>query len=188
MTILSERALVRTQFKTLFRAALAAALLIPSIAFATNGYFQIGYGAKSVGMGGTGVANPQDALAGAVNPAGMAHVGKRFDLEIRWFSPIREAELDMRGFGPMGSGSVVSEKSSRNNFFIPNMGYAAPINEQWSWGISAYGNGGMNTEYHKNIYDVAFGQFFGLPSGTGAPDTGDLGVDLAQLIIAPTLA
>jgi len=186
MTILPERTLVRNQFKTLFRAALAAALLIPSLAFATNGYFQIGYGAKSVGMGGTGVANPQDALAGAVNPAGMAHVGKRFDLELRWFSPIREAELSSSGFG--ASTYNVDKKSSRNNFFIPNFGYAAPINEKLSWGISAYGNGGMNTEYHRNIYDNAFAQMLFNGSSTGTPDTGKLGVDLAQLIIAPTLA
>jgi len=38
---------------------------------ATDGYFAHGYGVKSQGMGGVGIALPQDALAAAANPAGM---------------------------------------------------------------------------------------------------------------------
>lgn len=35
---------------------------------------------KAMGMGYTGVAYPQDALAGAYNPAGMGWIGNRFDI------------------------------------------------------------------------------------------------------------
>lgn len=41
----------------------------------------------------------------------------------------------------------------------------------------------MNTTYKTNIYDQALA-----PGGTGAPDTGTLGVDLAQAIAAPSLS
>ncbi len=37
---------------------------------------------KAMGMGYTGVAYPQDALAGAYNPAGMAWIGNRFDIGV----------------------------------------------------------------------------------------------------------
>ena len=57
--------------RNLLAAAIAAALL-PFSAGATTGYFQHGYGIKSKGMGGVGIALPQDSLAAATNPAGMA--------------------------------------------------------------------------------------------------------------------
>lgn len=38
--------------------------------------------ARSWGMGQVGVAYPQDAQTGAINPAGMVHVGNRFDLGV----------------------------------------------------------------------------------------------------------
>jgi long-chain fatty acid transport protein len=60
---------------------------------ATNGYFQHGYGIKSQGMGGVGIALPQDALAAATNPAGMAFIGDRYDLGVNIFRPEREAEI-----------------------------------------------------------------------------------------------
>jgi hypothetical protein len=50
-------------------------LVTPLLANATNGYFSHGYGAKSQGMAGVGIALPQDALAAATNPAGTALVG-----------------------------------------------------------------------------------------------------------------
>ncbi len=63
---------------------MAAALLVPMMAGATNGYFSHGYGAKS--QAGVGIALPQDALAPATNPAGTAVVGDRLDLGIRRFA------------------------------------------------------------------------------------------------------
>ena len=54
--------------------ALAAGIALAGPVLATNGYFQIGYGAKSVGMAGAAVANAQDTLAAASNPAGMGNV------------------------------------------------------------------------------------------------------------------
>ena len=57
--------------KTLLAAA-AAAAIAPLAAHATTGYFSHGYGIKAKAMGGVGIALPQDALAAATNPAGMA--------------------------------------------------------------------------------------------------------------------
>jgi hypothetical protein len=49
-------------------------MLLPLAASATNGYFLIGYGAKSRGMGGVATAYADDSLAAAGNPALMADV------------------------------------------------------------------------------------------------------------------
>ncbi|MDE2353380.1 MAG: long-chain fatty acid transporter, partial [Betaproteobacteria bacterium] len=71
--------------------------LVSPLAQATNGYFAIGYGQKSVGMGGVGIALPQDALAAASNPAGMVWVGDRTDLGLEWFRPTRSSSITGNG-------------------------------------------------------------------------------------------
>jgi len=152
--------------------ALAAGIALAAPVMATNGYFQIGYGAKSTGMAGTGVANPQDTLAAAANPAGMAHVGEGFDVGFRLFSPVRSASL----------GST-SADSNNELFFVPDGGYTTRINDKMFAGVSVYGNGGMNTSYSTNLY----GENLGLPPGAGTAAFGKLGVNLAQLIVAPTV-
>jgi len=160
---------------------MAAGIALASPVLATNGYFQIGYGAKSTGMAGVGVANPQDTLAGASNPAGMALVGEGFDIGFRLFSPVRSASLACPG-------PVCTESDSDNELFlIPDGGYTTRINDKMFAGVSVYGNGGMNTSYPDNLFaEVAF-KGMGFPPGAGTAAFGDLGVDLIQLMVAPTL-
>ena len=173
------------------------AMLSSAVCHATTGYFALGYGPKSIGMAGATVAAPQDAMVGAVNPAGMGVIGERTDLSLRIFSPIREAALDPR---VAGGSFEVRNKSSRNHFFIPGIAFSRRINDKFSWGMTFYGNGGLNTRYARNIYDetaaVLGAAAFGGPAAaasvpastkTGIPDTGRLGVDLAQAILASTL-
>jgi long-chain fatty acid transport protein len=154
--------------QTAVRAAAALALgaaLIP--AHATNGYFAHGYGIKAKGMGGAGVALAQDGFAGANNPAQSAFAGNRYDVGVDLFMPEREMSRD----GNVGPGTT---KSGSEYFLIPEFGYNNVINDRLSMGLTVYGNGGMNTDYkHGNT------NLFG---------TSDVGVDLMQLIIAPTLA
>lgn len=138
--------------------------------FATNGYFQHGYGVKSQGMAGVGIALPQDALAAATNPAGMVMVGDRMDIGLVWFRPIRDAELNTVGAPPI-NGSYSG--SDTKNFLIPEFGYNKMLNPAMSVGVSVFGNGGMNTNYKNGI------PLFG---------TSRAGVDLSQLFITPTVA
>jgi long-chain fatty acid transport protein len=62
-----------------------------------------------------------------------------------------------------------------SSFLIPEFGYNHMLDANWSLGVSVYGNGGMNTTYETNPF-------------TGFGGTGEAGVDLMQLFIAPTLA
>ncbi len=170
---------------------------------ATVGYFSLGYGAKSSGMAGATVAAPQDAMAGALNPAGIAWVGERIDLSLRAFSPSREASL---GTSRLSGKFDVSDKSAKTWFFIPSGGLTKKITDNLWFGLTVYGNGGMNTSYSRNIYDEssavlgAYANAGGSSSGasaaanvpvgtrSGTSGTGELGVDMAQMIIAPTLS
>src|SRR3990172_1874323 len=70
--------------------AFALVLASPITVFATNGMLMIGYGAKATGMGGVGVAYPQDGMAAAYNPASMTEVGEtRLDATLELFYPPR---------------------------------------------------------------------------------------------------
>lgn len=155
--------------KALLASAVTAALL-PAAAFATTGYFSHGYGIKAKSMGGVGIALPQDALAAATNPAGMALIGNRMDLGIDWFKPDRGAEVVGN---PLFSGSY--DGNGAESFLIPEFGYNRMLNPNLALGISVYGNGGMNTEYTTSPFAAI---------GGSSP----AGVDLSQLFISPTVA
>ena len=76
-----------------------------------------------------------------------------------------------------------SVDSDSNYFFIPEVGYNAMLSKDLSWGITVFGNGGMNTDYAGGQLNCA--GFGGPPSANGLCGLGRLGVDLSQLMIAP---
>jgi long-chain fatty acid transport protein len=150
---------------------LALAVLTPVLASATNGYFSHGYGAKSQGIAGVGIALPQDALAAATNPAGTAAVGNRYDFGLTAFKPDRGADISGNIFGADASYSG----NGTSAFLIPDFGYSRQINPDLAVGLAVYGNGGMNTDYSQNPYSRFSAQ-------------GEAGINLEQLFISPSLA
>lgn len=142
-------------------------------AFATNGYFSHGYGMKAKGMAGASTALHDDAFGGANNPAAMVFAGDRLDLGADLFSPIREASN-------VGGAVNGTSESDSEYFLIPEFGYNRMLNPNLSLGVTVYGNGGMNTDY------PALGGAYGTTNLLGGQ--GSLGVDLMQLIVAPTAA
>lgn len=172
----------------LSRIALALAIAgLSAGAHATNGYFSHGYGMKAKGMAGVSTTNTEDAFFGANNPAAAAFAGNRLDLGVDLFSPIRKASRT-GSYGSYGSyfnyhGTYDfdgSAKSDSNYFLIPEFGYNKMINPNLALGVTVYGNGGMNTNYPiTNTFD---------PGTNLLGGTGRLGVDLMQLIVAPTVA
>lgn len=175
--------------------AAAAAVAAPS-AFATNGYFAHGYSMKESAMAGAGVALSQDSLAAATNPAGMVMIGSRMDIGASWFKPIRKYDATGTAGVPDGfaCGALCpfeigpqSITSDNENFLIPQFGYNTMLNANSSFGVSVYGNGGMNTEYKGGTaqHNDGLGNAVTTDGTFGA---GTAGVDLAQLFIAPTYA
>lgn len=145
--------------------------LFSTSAFATDGYFSHGYGVKAQGIGGAGIALPQDGLAAATNPAGTAFVPSRLDVGLTWFAPKRSAQIVGNAFGA----DATYDGNGKSNFFIPEFGYIGKFGEKTTAGVAVYGNGGMNTQYTTNPY----GRF---------GSTGNAGVNLEQLFISPSVA
>jgi long-chain fatty acid transport protein len=130
-------------------------------------------------MGGAATAMSEDAFGGANNPASMVFVGDRIDFGASLFSPRREAtSMDPGTFNPStGAYSITTTQSDKNYFVIPEFGYNKMMSKDLSLGVTVYGNGGMNTDYAAGANNI---NYYG--------NTGRLGVDLVQLVIAPTAA
>lgn len=157
---------------TSFALVLMISGLHPAV-HATNGYSPTGFGTSNKGMAGAGVALPQDTLAAATNPAGMALIGHRWDTGVALFSP------SDRGYTADTNGASITpgEYTSENDLFlIPHFGWNKPLSDSSSIGVSVGGNGGMNTEYDTAV----FGNF-------GAA-TAPTGVDFAQIFVGVTYA
>jgi len=165
-------------------------LLTPALALAaggahaTDGYFANGYGMKAIGMGGAAAAVAQEPFGGAVNPGAMSFLGTQWQLGLSWFSPDREASRTGSGMAGV-DGSVTS---GSNNFFIPEFGWNWRWRPDLAFGITVFGNGGMNTDYPggqipQQSACAAFNPSpgpYNLLCGNGS-----LGVDLMQLMVAP---
>jgi long-chain fatty acid transport protein len=169
--------------KRLLATAVAAALALPTAAFATNGYFSHGYGTKNKGLAGGGSALPQDSMAAATNPAGMVWVGDRMDLGAAIFSPHRSysQDIDTSGFPIPVPGQAGTVDSDSEYFLIPHFGRNWMLDANSSVGVTVYGNGGMNTDYPASVNGGA-GTFFGGAFGGEA----GAGVNLEQLFVNAT--
>jgi long-chain fatty acid transport protein len=164
---------MRSSAARILVAAIVAAVALPVVAHATNGYFAHGVGLKAKGMGGASIAYPQDALAAGTNPAGMALIGDRIDLGVDLFRPDRGSEVVDHPFftGPY-------DANDEQNFFMPELGYSRTLGPNLTLGLSLYGHGGMNTSYTTPI-----------PLFDGRTEGADnAGVDLAQMFIVPSVA
>lgn len=143
--------------------AIAVSTLVASSAWATNGYAPHGVGQKSKGMGGAGVAFTQDTLAGGINPAGMVHQGNKVEVGMEWFKPIRSTTV----------GGTEFSANKKTNFLIPELGYNRMAGDNMSYGVSVFGNGGMDSSYYVNL--------FGAPGGNS-------GISLLQAFVVPTVS
>lgn len=160
-----------------------AVSMVPSLAMATNGYFLPGFGVKSQGAGGVGIALQQDSLSQAANPANLTQLGMRGDLGLSLFNPERQSStgsatgMPASGFAG-GFGFNYSSDSGNRFYLMPDMAFSLPVSERLSIGFAMVGNGGMNTTYKENIFGT---KSFGKVS-YGSPTDG-VGVDLMQVIM-----
>ena len=165
--------MIRIKTSNAALAAMVACTLMATPALATEGYFQPGYSAIQKSLAGSGVANPEDAMALAVNPAGLTEVGQQLEVGLSLFSPSRQYTATGPGF--VAPGTV---KSGWDNFLIPGLAYSQPIDAQSAWGVAMFANGGMNTNYAAGITNPACG------GGGGVFCAGKAGVNLSQMFIS----
>jgi long-chain fatty acid transport protein len=142
-------------------------------AHATNGYFSHGYGIKYKALAGAGIALRLGPLGPATNPAALGFGKKRYDVSLSFFNPNRQYTVTGNpSFQPgtfgLAPGTI---ESGSTLFIIPSLAANWSLGDNSAFGISIYGNGGMNTNYDNPTF--------------GFKPTG---VDLSQLFIAPTFA
>lgn len=168
--------------------ALALAACAPFAAHATDGYFSHGYGMEAKGMGGASMAVTDSAFGAANNPATMVFAGSRWELGADLFSPWRKAE---RTDAPPQAGLNGSADSGSNYFAVPEFAYNRMASRDVSYGLTVYGNGGMNTDYPGGQIPAQSACALFNPGASSYNllcGTGRLGVDLSQLIVAPSMA
>ncbi|TWI57606.1 long-chain fatty acid transport protein [Pseudomonas duriflava] len=147
----------RSSFSIWHVLGISAAMLGAGQTLANNGVQLPGYGAQAQGMGGVSIALPQDAVASANNPAGMALVGNRVDFDL---TVLR---------GPVDTTVGSRHYSDTAVILVPTGGFSRVINDDFSWGVSVFGNG-VGLDYGEPVFG-----------------TKNLRSDFVQLIVAPTL-
>ena len=158
-------------------------MFAPLAAQATNGYFQIGFGAVQRGMGGASVAYPKDGLASSVNAASMIDVGTRFDIGGDLFIAKSGVFVDSNEL-------PADHESEREFFIIPNMGGVYKYSDKITLGASVVGAGAA-TKYTQataecsdsNLLTVS-NNFFNF--SCNASDR--LSIDLYQMQMLPSIA
>lgn len=175
--------------------ACGLAIAMPATSWATNGYFLIGFGAKSRGMGGVGVAYGQDGLAAASNPAAMADVKfdtMRIDVGADLFNPPRSVYHSTDTLGTQGP---TDEQSANNLYLIPNMGGVYRFNRKLIVGMAAIG-AGLGTRYDQEVPGNPTCVNGNTSGGTDSyffnfncnADSKEVGVMLMQMQMLPSVA
>ena len=160
----------------MLRCALAALLAVAAgSAHATAGYFQIGYGMKAKGTAGVGIAFPQDALAPATNPAGVAKLGNSIQVGLERFYAERGSEIVGNTYPLNGGLNGDRDASDPPAFWVPEAGATWAATETVSLGFALFGNGGQ-TRYAQSPLKAL--------EGSSEP----AGMNFRQGIAAPTLA
>jgi long-chain fatty acid transport protein len=122
---------------TLVAASLAAA----GQAWATNGMLMEGYGPIGLSMGGAAQAYDNGTAAMMNNPATLqlGENGTRADIALGVLGP---------------NVTSMGEKSGGTSYVMPAVGWVRK-NDQYSWGIGVFGQGGMGTEYPAGSMNAA---------------------------------
>jgi long-chain fatty acid transport protein len=133
--------------KRLLALAVAAACGAPMAAFATNGMNLEGYGPIATAMGGASMAYDNGTAAVMNNPAtlGLAADGSRLDVAVGVLGPNVDATHSMGG----------SWSSGGDSYMMPAVGWAKK-NGQLTYGVGAFAQGGMGTEYNGGGPGTAF--------------------------------
>jgi long-chain fatty acid transport protein len=77
--------------------------------------------------------------------------------------------------------------SDKKAFLVPEFGYTRAMGNNLALGLTVYGNGGMNTTYPQGSFQCPTGPTTFAPANILC-GSGEVGVDLMQLVFAPTVA
>jgi long-chain fatty acid transport protein len=149
-----------------------------SVSASTNGDNLLGIGASSRALGGSDIAQPQDAL-GAIsgNPSGISFLTQ---------DALSEADVAVTFFDPDVSTSIgsISASSASKTYIIPSLAVAGPIGDKtspWQYAFGLYGVSGLGVDYRNTAVDTTFG-------ATPYPLAAGVHTQLQILEVAPSVA
>lgn len=158
--------------------SMAIAAGAASMAWATNGDNLIGIGPVSRAMGGTGIAAPQDSITAIFqNPAAMGACPCGVKSESIFGATLFDPTVKTRITTP---GGTLSGESQHDPFIIPSVGVTMPLNDDWRFGIGAYGVSGLGVDYRNSGFDLDGNPANGFE--------GDLYTRLEKMKFAPMLS
>ncbi len=158
-------------------AALSVAGL--SGAWATDGYFQNGVGARHKAFAGAGTANVTDSTGISINPAGLVHADDEWNIAVSWFRPDR-GYVGAGGPGFTPNGDIPGNETE--NYLIPNIAYTRKGAGNGTWAFSVSGNGGMSSDYAAVANPACVSP--PLPASNGIFCGGEAGVNLTQVLFS----
>lgn len=166
--------------RTIKLAVVAALALGATSAFATNGATMIGVGAKSFGMGGTGIGVGHGAESALANPAMITTIKGNNEVSFGGtvFMP------DVETTNNIGGGATTAE-SDADFFVIPSVSLASKVNDNFYWGIGMWGTGGLGVDYRETNLAAAGGNHMQMVT---ALQTMQFGVPLAYTNSGFTIA
>jgi len=161
---------------------LALVAVVAPPAMATNGDNLIGIGPISRGMGGVGIAAPQDAISAVfANPAAMCFgpycPGSEVNFAGTLFMPNVSASVTQPG-------GTISADSDKKVYAIPAIGLSVPITTEWRFGLAAYGVSGLGVDYR----DTSLAGTFPPPFPAGTPLIAGSYTQLQTMKFAPSVA
>ncbi len=130
--------------RTIKLAVVAALALGATSAFATNGSAMIGMGAKTRGMGGTGIGVGHGAESALSNPALITTIKSNHEISFGGTIFMPNVETTFTSLG--GD----TEESDANFFVIPSVSVANKVNDNFYWGVGMWGTGGLGVDYREN--------------------------------------
>lgn len=126
-------------------------LITSTVASAINGSFDYGFSEITRGMGGSGVALPQDAVIAIINPAGMVWVGHRADLGITAYFPSSYYKATNGvASAPVNTRTLIAGGEHGNGvdvFSLPDFGINWVINDKSSFGLTIASIAGFGSSY-----------------------------------------
>jgi len=148
--------------------------VLTSGAHATQGYFQTGFSPIQKSLAGGGVADSEDAVSIAINPAGLFDVGQQANIGLTFLTVWPEYSATDTGFIAPGSAN-----SNKNFYPLPVAAYSQPLDADNAVGLAIYGNGGIGSTY--NIFNTN-------TKSSGVFGGGTTGVEVLQVFISPDYA
>lgn len=168
-------------------------LILSQAAFATNGYFPHGIGAKNKSMAGAGMAMPEEAISIVNNPAVAAFLDDRMDIGISVFLPNRNYSTFYDGSnGANGAFSIglVNIDSDNDLFVLPEVAGIRQLQNNSAFAWAFYTRGGMSTSLKGGYatFDPDGSGPLGIETLAGTYGDGNTGFELSQAFFDITWA